>query len=105
SVPTLREGVMQQVSSQNCMVEGLPIETMNQYHCASGTTQTICVGDFGSSTFIKSKNRFYALGVTSTIQQEDDYNIQCIPTSFSTFTKVLYFSKWIKTHVKDLPES
>ncbi|GFT50749.1 tryptase beta-2 [Nephila pilipes] len=95
---------MHQVSSQNCMVEGLPIETVNQYQCAAGTTQTICVGDFGSSTFIKFKNRFYALGVTSNIQQEEEFMIQCIPTSFSTFSKVLYFSKWIETHVKDLPE-
>ncbi|GFS98943.1 suppressor of tumorigenicity 14 protein [Nephila pilipes] len=104
SPQTLREGVMRQVSPQNCMVEGLPKETVNQYHCAAGTTQTICVGDSGSSTFIKFKNKFYTLGVTSNMQQEDDFTIQCNPKSFSTFSKVLYFSKWIKTHVKDLPE-
>ncbi|GFT49456.1 enteropeptidase [Nephila pilipes] len=103
SVPTLREGVMQQVSPHNCMLEGMPKKSVNQFHCAAGTTHSICVGDSGSSTFIKFKNRFYALGVTSNIQ-EDDFKIQCITSSFSTFTKVLYFSKWINTHVKNLPE-
>ncbi|GFU44962.1 tryptase beta-2, partial [Nephila pilipes] len=101
---TLREGVMQQVSSQNCMREGLPIETLNEYHCAVGTDQSTCVGDSGSSTFIKFKNRFYTLGVTSHILREHGSQIQCIPPIFATFSKVLYFSKWIETHVKDLPE-
>ncbi|GFS50172.1 hypothetical protein NPIL_207821, partial [Nephila pilipes] len=40
---TLREGVMQQVSPQNCMVEELPKETVNQFQCAAGTNQSICV--------------------------------------------------------------
>ncbi|GFS78871.1 tryptase beta-2 [Nephila pilipes] len=104
SATKLREGVMQQVSPQNCMVEELPKETVNQFQCAAGTNQSICVGDSGSSTFIKFKNRFYTLGVTSNIQTDEEFPLECIPTSFSTFTKVLYFSKWIKTHVRDLPE-
>ncbi|GFS76053.1 hypothetical protein NPIL_544591, partial [Nephila pilipes] len=61
-------------------------------------------GDSGSSTFIKFKNRFYDLGVSSYIQQEDEFKIECNPTLLTTFSKVLYFSKWIETHVKDLPE-
>ncbi|GFS98941.1 serine protease 38 [Nephila pilipes] len=101
---TLREGVMQQVSAQNCMREGLPIETVNQYHCATGTNQSICMGDSGSSTFIKFKNRFYDLGVSSYIQQEDEFKIECNPILLTTFSKLLYFSKWIETHVKDLPK-
>ncbi|GFT95515.1 tryptase beta-2 [Nephila pilipes] len=95
---------MRQVSPHNCMIEELPKQTVNQYHCAAGTTQTICVGDSGSWNFIKFKNRFYTLGVTSNIQTDEEFPLQCNPTLFSTFTKVLYFSKWIKTHVRDLPE-
>ncbi|GFS67987.1 plasma kallikrein [Nephila pilipes] len=101
---TLREGVMRQVSPQNCMVEELPKKTVNQFQCANGTDQSICVGDSGTSTFIKFKKRFYTLGVSSNILASEEFPIECIPTSFSTFSKVLYFSKWIETHVKDLPE-
>ncbi|GFT67268.1 enteropeptidase [Nephila pilipes] len=104
SSETLREGVMQQVSSQNCMTVGLPSETVNQFHCAVGTNQSICLGDSGSSTFIKFMNRFYTLGVTSHILREHESQIECTLPIFATFSKVLYFSKWIETHVKDLPE-
>ncbi|GFT04156.1 tryptase beta-2, partial [Nephila pilipes] len=40
---TLREGVMQQVSAHNCMVKGYPTESVNQFHCAVGTYQSICL--------------------------------------------------------------
>ncbi|GFS67985.1 kallikrein 1-related peptidase b16, partial [Nephila pilipes] len=99
----LREGVMRQVSSHNCMVEQYPTETVNQLHCAVGTDQTICYSDSGTSTFINFKERFYTLGVTSN-SQETEEKPPCYPTLFAAFAKVLYFSKWIETHVKDLPE-
>ncbi|GFS47436.1 tryptase beta-2 [Nephila pilipes] len=104
SPETLREGVMQQVSSENCLLKGLPSETVNQYHCATGTNKSICMGDSGSSTFIKFKNRFYTLGVTSNGRITEEYPLKVIRTLFVTFSKVLYFSKWIETHVKDLPQ-
>ncbi|GFS77973.1 enteropeptidase [Nephila pilipes] len=104
SPETLREGVMRQVSSHNCMVKVLPTETVNQFHCAVGTNQSICLGDSGSSNFIKFKNRFYTLGVTSSGLVPKELPLQCNPGYFATFSKVLYFSKWIETHVKDLPE-
>ncbi|GFT21000.1 hypothetical protein NPIL_549441, partial [Nephila pilipes] len=61
-------------------------------------------GDSGSSNFIKFNNRIYTLGVTSSGHIPKQTPPQCNPPYFTTFSKVLYFSKWIETHVKDLPE-
>ncbi|GFT61408.1 tryptase beta-2 [Nephila pilipes] len=101
----LREGVMKQIPSSSCVEEHshLPEETVHQYHCAVGTNQSVCRGDSGSSTFIKFQNRFYSLGVTSHTDLKDKEKMECVPTLKSTFSKVLYFLKWIMERVKDLP--
>ncbi|GFS50540.1 tryptase beta-2 [Nephila pilipes] len=95
---------MQQVSAHNCMKKRYPSETVKQFHCAVGTNQSTCLGDSGSSNFIKFNNRFYTLGVTSGGLLPKKLPRQCYPGFFARFSKVLYFSKWIEMHVKDLPE-
>ncbi|GFT98346.1 tryptase beta-2, partial [Nephila pilipes] len=95
----LREGVMKEVPVENCLRNYLPNETKYQYQCAVGTAETSCSGDSGSPNFIKIKNNFYILGIVS-------HGLQwsCISTFPVVFTKVLYFLKWIKEYVNDLPE-
>ncbi|PRD29831.1 UNVERIFIED_CONTAM: Tryptase beta-2 [Trichonephila clavipes] len=95
----LREGAMKEIEGKHCMTPELPKETIEQYQCSAGTSQTSCHGDSGTSNFIRYQGKFYALGVTSHGASE-----WCSPTFPNTFTKVLYFLNWIKEHVKDLPE-
>ncbi|GFX50489.1 hypothetical protein TNCV_2421271 [Trichonephila clavipes] len=57
------------------------------------------VGDSGSPNFIKSEDKYYALGVTSH-GTKDNSN----PTWPVMYAKVLYFKNWIKKHVTDLPK-
>ncbi|GFY60361.1 tryptase beta-2 [Trichonephila inaurata madagascariensis] len=93
----LREGVMKEIEAKECMMPGFPDEKIDQIQCAVGTNQMAYKGDSGTSSFIKYKGKFYALGVTS--HGEEFCNFKP-----STFTQVLYFSDWIKNYVKDLPE-
>ncbi|GFS94160.1 tryptase beta-2 [Nephila pilipes] len=96
----LREGEMKQVLPRNCMRPNLPESTINQYYCGVGTNQSSCQGDSGSSTFIKSKKKYYSLGIVSFGKSP-----VCHVTWPITFTKVAYFLDWIKQNVKDLPKS
>ncbi|GFX50455.1 hypothetical protein TNCV_770271 [Trichonephila clavipes] len=57
------------------------------------------LGDSGSPNFIKSEDKYYALGVTSH-GTKDNSN----PTWPVMYAKVLYFKNWIKKHVTDLPK-
>ncbi|GFY65026.1 tryptase beta-2, partial [Trichonephila inaurata madagascariensis] len=95
----LREGVMKEVEAKKCMRPSVPKKTIHQYHCAVGTNQSSCKGDSGSSNFINSEGKFYTLGITSHGKAHP-----CDPAQTVTFTKVIYFEKWIKKHVKDLPK-
>ncbi|GFR28604.1 hypothetical protein TNCT_479701 [Trichonephila clavata] len=55
------------------------------------------IGDSGSSNFIKSKGKFYTLGVTS--HGKTNY---CNPSWLLAYSKVIHYKKWIKQHVNDL---
>ncbi|GFQ85647.1 tryptase beta-2, partial [Trichonephila clavata] len=95
----LREGLMMEVLSEECMKPGYSKDIANQLYCAAGTNQTACQGDSGSSAFINSEETFYSLGIVSYRGSET-----CDPKLPVTFAKTLYFLEWIKEHVKDLPE-
>ncbi|GFS94162.1 trypsin, partial [Nephila pilipes] len=95
----LREGIMKEVPVEKCMRVFLPNKIKYQYQCAVGTSETSCTGDSGTPNFIKIENNFYILGIVS-----HGLNFLCKPKYPVVFTKVLYFLKWIKEYVNDLPE-
>ncbi|GFS45645.1 trypsin-1 [Trichonephila inaurata madagascariensis] len=96
----LKEGVMKEISPKKCLRPGLSKSAVKQYHCVVGTKQTSCQGDSGSSMFVKHKGKFYTLGVVSHGKVK-----RCHLTWPITNSKTLYFLKWIKKHVKNLPKA